>query len=98
MEKQWHARRQNNPGRQKNPAARKPDFNCSIFLIDKIIYCFKEYIILVNHLKYSLINDLTAKRTHIRNLDPEHFVAQLLVTELPYKEFLNIIDPRGHSN
>ena len=24
MEKQWHARRQNNPGRQKNPAAKNP--------------------------------------------------------------------------
>ena len=29
MERQWHARRQNNPGRQKNPAAKNPDFNCT---------------------------------------------------------------------
>ena len=28
MEKQWHARRKNNPGRQKKPAAKNPDFNC----------------------------------------------------------------------
>ena len=38
MEKQWHARRQNNPGRQKNPAAKKPDFDCTILLTEYFVH------------------------------------------------------------
>ena len=40
MEKQWHARRQNNPGRQKNPAAKKPDFDCTIKTRLKYVYIY----------------------------------------------------------